>query len=73
MVVRPHGRHLQPLRSNPQQKTKMNTRLYHCLANGIFGRFGDYIWAHTRGQAEVEFYRQHGAWPSQVSLVRRAA
>ena len=50
----------------------MNTRLYHCLANGIFGRFGDYIWANTRGQAEVEFYRQHGSWPSQVSLVRRA-
>lgn len=51
----------------------MSNRLYHCLANGAFGRFGDYIWADTRAAAEVEFYRQHGAWPSLVQLVRRAA
>lgn len=46
--------------------------LYHCLANGIFGRFGDYIWAATRAAAEKEFYALHGTWPTFVQLERRA-
>jgi hypothetical protein len=47
--------------------------LFHCLANGIFGAFGDYIWAATRSEAERKFQAAHGVWPSSIRIERRAA
>ncbi len=46
--------------------------LFHCLANGIFGAFGDYIWATTRSEAERKFYSTHGVRPTAIRIERRA-
>ena len=46
--------------------------LYHCQANGPFGRFGDYVYAATRAEAERRFYQQYGYWPTYVTIERRA-
>ena len=40
--------------------------LFHCEANGPLGRFGDYVWADTKAEAEMEFYREHGVFPTFV-------
>lgn len=46
--------------------------LWHCYANGLTGRFGDYVLARTKAQAVAEFFKVHNAWPTQVWLERRA-
>jgi len=46
--------------------------LFHCTANGLFGAFGDYVWAKDRAEARLKFYRTHGTTPTRVSLERRA-
>jgi hypothetical protein len=45
-------------------------KLWHCMANGIFGPFGDYIWAPSRSEARLKFYRQHKCTPTRVVLER---
>jgi hypothetical protein len=47
--------------------------LYYCQANGVFGRFGDYVWAKSRVDAELDFQLKHHAWPTTTRLERRAA
>jgi hypothetical protein len=47
--------------------------LYYCQANGVFGRFGDYVWAKSRVDAELEFQNKHHSWPTSTRLERRAA
>ena len=37
--------------------------LYHCSANGLFGAFGDYVYADSVGEARREFFRKHGVTP----------
>jgi hypothetical protein len=46
--------------------------LFHCLANGLFGAFGDYVWAATRSEAERKFQAAHGVWPTVTRIERRA-
>jgi hypothetical protein len=46
--------------------------LYHCLANGPLGRFGDYVWADTKAEAEVEFHRIHGVYPTWLQRKKGA-
>lgn len=51
----------------------MSSRRYYCTANDRFlGRFGDLIWAATREAAKNEFHRLHGAWPTEIKLIRGA-
>jgi hypothetical protein len=40
--------------------------LYHCLANSPLGRFGAYVYANSRAEAEMEFFREHGVFPTFV-------
>ena len=47
--------------------------LYLCTANGVFGSFGDYVWATNAAEARREFFRKHGVTPNRVDLERRAA
>ena len=47
--------------------------LYLCTANGVFGPFGDYVYADSVGEARREFFRKHGVTPNRVDLERRAA
>jgi hypothetical protein len=48
-------------------------KLWHCMANGLFGAFGDYIWAPSRSEARLKFYREHKCTPTRVVLERRVA
>jgi hypothetical protein len=45
-------------------------KLWHCLANGLFGPFGDYILAATPAEARLKFYRVHKCTPTRVVLER---
>lgn len=40
--------------------------LYHCEANGVFGRFGDWVWARSRTEAEIKFLQHHGVKPTRI-------
>ena len=46
--------------------------LWHCTANGVFGRFGDYVLAVNREAARVTFQKLHGLTPTEIRLERRA-
>ena len=46
--------------------------LYYCEANGVFGRFGDYVWAASRMDAELEFLNKHHARPTSTRLERKS-
>jgi len=46
--------------------------LFYCMANGVFGRFGDYVWAESLRDAELKFQNKHHAWPTSTRLERRA-
>ena len=46
--------------------------LYHCQANGPFGRFGDYVYAASRAEAERRFHAHHGCWPTHITIERRS-
>jgi hypothetical protein len=48
-------------------------KLWHCMANGLFGPFGDYILAATPAEARLKFYREHKCTPTRVVLERRVA
>ena len=41
-------------------------KLYHCLANGPFGPFGDYIWATNPKAAALAFKTKHNTTPNHV-------
>jgi hypothetical protein len=45
---------------------------WHCLATNFLGRFGDYVWADTKKDAELEFFRLHHVLPHQIKKVRPA-
>ena len=47
--------------------------LYHCTANGVFGSFGDYVWAKDAAEARLKFWRKHRCTPLRVAIERRAA
>ena len=47
--------------------------LYHCTANGVFGSFGDYVWATNAAEARLKFWRAFRTSPLSVVLERRAA
>lgn len=46
--------------------------LWHCYANGSFGRFGDYVLAKTRNEAMCKFRLIHKVWPTDVRVERKA-
>jgi hypothetical protein len=46
--------------------------LFHCTGNGLFGPFGDYVWATDKAQARLKFYRTYRLTPFSVTLERRA-
>lgn len=46
--------------------------LWHCYANGAFGRFGDYILATSADDARQKFRLIYRIWPTQVQIERRA-
>ena len=46
--------------------------LWHCTANGVFGRFGDYVLAVSREAARMAFQKLHGCTPTEIRLERRA-
>ena len=46
--------------------------LYHCTGNGVFGTFGDYVWATDKAEARLKFWRTHRCTPFSVTFERRA-
>ena len=44
----------------------MKRYLYHCRANGLFGPFGDYIWATSPKAAASAFKAKHNTTPTFV-------
>jgi hypothetical protein len=49
----------------------MNRWLYHCTANSPIGQFGGWVWADSKAGAEMEFYREHGVFPTFVQRDKR--
>ena len=47
-------------------------KLWHCMANGLFGAFGDYIHAASAAEARLKFWRQFKITPFSVRFERRA-
>ena len=45
-------------------------KLWHCMANGLFGPFGDYILAKSPAEARLKFFREHNCTPTRVVLER---
>jgi hypothetical protein len=45
--------------------------LYYCTANSPIGRFGEYVFAASRAEAEVKFQAEHGIYPIQIKLERK--
>ena len=41
-------------------------KLYLCRANGLFGPFGDYIWATSPKAAASAFKTKHNTTPNHV-------
>lgn len=48
----------------------LSRHLWHGLATNFLGRFGDYVWADTKKDAELEFQRLHHVLPFQLKKVR---
>lgn len=46
--------------------------LWHCYANGAFGRFGDYVLATSADDARQKFRLIYRVWPTHVQIERRA-
>jgi hypothetical protein len=41
-------------------------RLFYCQANGVFGQFGDYVWAANKKDALNVFELQFGYSPTRI-------
>ena len=44
--------------------------LYFCEANGVFGRFGDYVWATSKDEAVQKFQSKHHVRPTRTVIER---
>jgi hypothetical protein len=45
-------------------------RLFYCQANGVFGSFGDYVWARNKAEAAQSFRAQYGEKPTRIEARR---
>ena len=48
----------------------MKRHLYHCRANGLFGPFGDYIWATSPKAAASAFEEKYNTTPTFIKYER---
>jgi hypothetical protein len=60
-------------RNNEHLPTRrsQNMSLFHCMANGVFGPFGEYIHAASAAEARLKFWRQFRMTPFEVKFERR--